>query len=133
MISERLKTEREGLGLSQQALADRLGISLRSQQNYEKGDRSPDCNYLAAMAAAGADVLYILTGQPISEAASSVDQGIDSARLAIAIEAVEEGLEETRRRLSPKKKAELVMAAYELINQTSQSRDNVIRLVRMAA
>lgn len=63
VISERLKTERENLGLSQQALADRLGIALRSQQNYEKGDRSPDANYLAAIAAAGADVRYILTGQ----------------------------------------------------------------------
>ena len=63
MISDRLKTERENLGLSQQALADRLGISLRSQQNYEKGDRNPDSAYLAAIAAAGADVLYILTGQ----------------------------------------------------------------------
>lgn len=63
MISERLKAERDNLGLSQQALADRLGISLRSQQNYEKGDRSPDANYLAALAAEGADVRYILTGQ----------------------------------------------------------------------
>jgi len=63
VISERLKSERENLGLSQQALADLLGISLRSQQNYEKGDRNPDSVYLAAIAAAGADVLYILTGQ----------------------------------------------------------------------
>ncbi len=63
MIAERLKSERENLGLSQQALADRLSISLRSQQNYEKGDRNPDSAYLAAIAAAGADVLYILTGQ----------------------------------------------------------------------
>lgn len=63
MISERLKTERERLGLSQQALADLLEISLRSQQNYEKGDRMPDAAYLSAIAAAGADVLYILTGQ----------------------------------------------------------------------
>lgn len=63
MISERLKSERENLGFSQQALADLLGISLRSQQNYEKGDRNPDSAYLAAIAAVGADVLYILTGQ----------------------------------------------------------------------
>ena len=63
MISERLKSERENLGFSQQALADLLGISLRSQQNYEKGERHPDSAYLAAIAAAGADVLYILTGQ----------------------------------------------------------------------
>ena len=77
MISERLKSERENLGLSQQALADLLGISLRSQQNYEKGDRSPDSAYLAAIAAAGADVLYILTGerssaQPAHDAAEQV-------------------------------------------------------------
>ena len=63
MISERLKAERESLGLSQQALADRVGVSLRSQQNYESGDRIPDATYLGAMAEAGADVLFILTGQ----------------------------------------------------------------------
>lgn len=36
---------------------------MRSQRNYEKGDRQPDASYLAAVSAAGADVLYILTGQ----------------------------------------------------------------------
>lgn len=133
MISDRLKVERDRLGCSQQALAERLGISLRSQQNYEKGDRSPDANYLAAIAAAGADVLYILTGTPVAQALSAKTQDIDLPRLAIAIEAVEEGLEETRRRLPAKKKAELFIAAYDLLGQSSQSRDNVIRLVRLAA
>ncbi len=61
-ISSRLIESRKTLGLSQQALADRVGIALRSQQNYEKGDRSPDADYLASLATAGADVLYILTG-----------------------------------------------------------------------
>ncbi|WP_048811776.1 helix-turn-helix domain-containing protein [Methylobacillus flagellatus] len=68
MIHERLKTEREALGLSQQALADQLGVSLRSQQNYEAGKRVPDGEYLAAIASLGADVLYILTGQRNSAA-----------------------------------------------------------------
>lgn len=63
MISERLKKVREELGLTQQGLADRLGVSLRTQQNYEAGKRAPDADYLAAIAAAGADVLYVLTGQ----------------------------------------------------------------------
>lgn len=63
MLSERLKQARKELGLSQQAMADRLGISLRSQQNYESGDRVPDATYLAAIAAVGVDVLYVLTGQ----------------------------------------------------------------------
>jgi hypothetical protein len=36
---------------------------MRSQRNYEKNERSPDAAYLSAIATAGADVLYILTGQ----------------------------------------------------------------------
>ena len=62
-ICDRLREVREALGLSQQALAERRGITARSQRNYESGERLPDAGYLAAIAAAGADVLYILTGQ----------------------------------------------------------------------
>ena len=62
-ISDRLREQRDAIGLSQQALADACGISLRSQQNYEKGLRSPDADYLAALHAQEVDVLYILTGQ----------------------------------------------------------------------
>ena len=62
-ICDRLREVREALGLSQQALAERCGITARSQRNYESGERLPDAAYLAAIAAVGADVLYILTGQ----------------------------------------------------------------------
>lgn len=61
-VAERLKAEREALGLSQQALAELCNVSARSQRNYESGERSPDAEYLGALAAAGADVLYVLTG-----------------------------------------------------------------------
>ncbi len=66
-IGDRLREVREQLGLSQQALADQCGVTMRSQRNYEKGERQPDAAYLAAIAAAGADVLYILTGQRSGE------------------------------------------------------------------
>ncbi len=62
-ISDRLVEGRKALGLSQQALADHVGISARSQRNYESGERSPDADYLAALVALGMDVVYILTGQ----------------------------------------------------------------------
>lgn len=61
-FSDRLREQRDALGLSQQALADGCGIALRSQQNYEKGLRSPDADYLAALHKQGFDVLYVLTG-----------------------------------------------------------------------
>jgi transcriptional regulator with XRE-family HTH domain len=67
MISERLKAEREALGLSQQALAEHLGVSLRSQQNYEAGARMPDAAYLAGLASINVDVLYVITGQRSQE------------------------------------------------------------------
>lgn len=62
-LFDRLREQRDAIGLSQQALADACGISLRSQQNYEKGLRSPDADYLVALHRQEIDVLYILTGQ----------------------------------------------------------------------
>lgn len=62
-IGERLREERERLGLSQPAFAEVGGVQKRAQINYEKDERHPDAAYLAAVAEAGVDVLYVLTGQ----------------------------------------------------------------------
>ncbi|WP_046857828.1 helix-turn-helix domain-containing protein, partial [Pseudomonas sp. CCOS 191] len=63
-FSERLREEeRAGLGLNQADLAAIGGVAKTSQFNYEKGDRSPDADYLAAVAEKGIDVLYVVTGQ----------------------------------------------------------------------
>ena len=43
------------------------GVSDRSQLNYEQGKRMPDAAYLARIAKAGADVLYIITGIRMGE------------------------------------------------------------------
>lgn len=71
-ISDRLREEREKLRLSQTAIAEIGGVQKRAQINYESGERLPDAGYLAAIAAAGADVCYILTGQR-SQAAAEID------------------------------------------------------------
>ena len=62
-IGERLREERGRLGLAQPALGAVGGVTKKTQMLYEAGERSPDAAYLAAIAAAGADVLYILTGE----------------------------------------------------------------------
>ena len=76
-ISDRLREERERLGLNQVEFGAVGGVKKLAQINYEKGERHPDSAYLAAIAAAGADVLYILTGerssaQPAHDAAEQV-------------------------------------------------------------
>lgn len=61
-IGERLKAERVRLKYSQDAFGDAAGVGKHSQIRYEKGERSPDGDYLAAVATLGADVLFIVTG-----------------------------------------------------------------------
>ena len=61
-IGERLREERARLGLNQGDFAAVAKVSKTTQFNYEKGERSPDAAYLEAVAAAGVDVLYVLTG-----------------------------------------------------------------------
>lgn len=62
-IGDRLKAERERLALNQTAFGELGGVKKLAQINYENGSRSPDAHYLEAIASAGADVLYIITGQ----------------------------------------------------------------------
>ncbi|KAB2905579.1 MAG: helix-turn-helix transcriptional regulator [Burkholderiaceae bacterium] len=62
-IGVRLRAERERLELTQDSFAEAVGVSKRSLINYEKGERSPDAELLAAAAVIGMDVLFVLTGQ----------------------------------------------------------------------
>ena len=58
-----MKEERQRLGLSQPAFAAIGETGKHSQINYEAGRTAPDTDYLAKIAEAGADIVYILTGQ----------------------------------------------------------------------
>jgi transcriptional regulator with XRE-family HTH domain len=140
-IGERLREVREALDFTQAQFAaiaaqsGARGATRQSQALYEKGERLPDAGYLSAIASAGADVLYVVTGRK-EVATPKPEQPVqfsDQHRLQLAIEAVEEGLAEMKRKLPPAKKAELIGAAYELMAQPEQAKNNVIRLVRVAA
>ena len=64
-VGERIRAERERLRLNQTAFADLAGVSKNTQINYEKGNRSPDTDYLTALDGAGVDTFYVLTGRRI--------------------------------------------------------------------
>ena len=61
-IGQRLREERNRLGENQEVFGRLGGVGKHAQINYEKGERSPDGDYFARIAAGGADVLYIITG-----------------------------------------------------------------------
>lgn len=129
MIGARIKEERLRLGMTQPQFAMACQASKRALIEWEKGATSPSAVQLSALGDAGADVLYIVTGRREQNA----QERIDARRLTIAIEAVEEGLEQANKTLPPYKKAELIKAAYDLITQPETGKSKVVELLRLVA
>ena len=100
----RLREERKKLALSQEQMAAFGGVQRNTQSLYERGERKPDIEYLANIAKAGADILYIITGKHIPIKSSTLNARetnlIDSYRAAAdegrkALEATAEAVVQT--------------------------------------
>lgn len=61
-FGQRLSEERKRIGLNQTEFGRIAGVTKTSQVNYESGERSPSVDYWQAIATAGVDVQYIITG-----------------------------------------------------------------------
>ncbi|MCC8379539.1 helix-turn-helix domain-containing protein [Xenorhabdus sp. PB30.3] len=61
-IGARLKEVRSHRKLNQTEFAALIGCSRGTQAYYERDERVPDANYLAALVNLGIDVMYVLTG-----------------------------------------------------------------------
>lgn len=73
-LGDRLREERERLELNQEQLGQIGGVNRNTQGKYEKGERSPDAAYLAAVAASGVDVLYVVTGMRTPKTTASISE-----------------------------------------------------------
>jgi transcriptional regulator with XRE-family HTH domain len=62
-IGERLKEERLRAGFTQVSLAQAVGVAQSTQTAYETNRRTPDAKYLAALAEAGLDIGYVVSGK----------------------------------------------------------------------
>lgn len=104
---ERLKEERKRLRMSQTRLAEIAGTTKNSQLNYEKGNVCPSSSYLEAIASAGVDVQYVLTGQrskepvltPEEKALLLLWRNATGPGKAAALAALQAGGEKNRRHL----------------------------------
>jgi transcriptional regulator with XRE-family HTH domain len=81
-IGERLAKERLRLGMTQSEFSGVIGLSRNSVTQYEAGNHQPGAEALVGMHAAGADVLYILTG--LRAESRKIDLDLD--RMAIALQ-----------------------------------------------
>ena len=124
---ERLLEERLRLGYGQGEFAALGGVGRGAQANYEKGLRQPDMAYLEAIAFAGADILYIVTG---ARSLRSADLHADLERYGMAWETLEMALEATGREMSPAKKRKAANALYRASKaQLALSQDQLARLI----
>ncbi len=130
-VPSRFKEERERLKANQSEVADWCAVAVKTVRRWEQGTPIPS-DKLAVLASHGADVQYILTGK---RAAPGRPVAVDHQLLTLVIEAVEEGLEEAELEMAPAKKAELVVALYDLYADTGKEVDKakVLRLIRTAA
>ena len=94
-LNERIKEERERLGYSQTAFAALAEASKHSQINWEKGVGTPTAAVLAAWAAHGLDVLYVVTGQRSGAAAAAPVAAEPAAQLSRRALAVAQNYEAT--------------------------------------
>ena len=106
----RLAATRTRLQLTQDEMADRLGVSKRSYCAYEAGDTSPNAKILAALAECGIDMAYLLTGRhfPLAVGKESLNEEL----LSQVIDGLEKLLAQTNRKLTPSAKAQQITAIY---------------------
>ncbi len=140
-LGERLNEQRRRRGYSQQALADAIGASKASVQNWEGSGGSVTFipgDKLEACARLGLDVQYILTGvesanlDTVAEEAGHyhVDTGnkrlIDPELLKSVIVGVEEYLVDSEQELEPDDKADLILILLDLVTSETVQREGAV-------
>ncbi|MCS2168175.1 helix-turn-helix domain-containing protein [Scandinavium manionii] len=80
-LGYRLKEERSRKGLNQTDFAALAGGSRGAQATYERDEKKPGGAYLTALANAGVDVLYVLTGRKNPDIGDVTDDEIELIKL----------------------------------------------------
>ena len=84
-IGQRIRYERQRIGLSQADLASLVGVHRKTQGNYELGARKADAHYLQELATAGVDISYVLTGESSNEALQAYRSVLDAIRVELRL------------------------------------------------
>jgi transcriptional regulator with XRE-family HTH domain len=132
-IGRRLAVVRETSGLAQNAFAERLGVSPRAYQNWERGEREIPAAVLRALYEQfDIDPLWVLTGpgdQPIQR-----DVRPNPGLVGDVVLAVELWLQRRHRTLTLKKKAHLVALLYkQFLNVGEVQAESLDSLLKLAS
>ena len=120
---ERLGLVRAHFALSQTVMAQRVGLSLRAYQNYERGEREiPVALVHALYEKFRVDPVWLLTGEGSMMLAEEQRKRLDQALLDRVVEAVEQFEAGLKKPLSIEHKSRLIGLLYEksqLLNEVT--------------
>lgn len=92
-IGQRLAYIRAQSGESQTEIAERVGVALRTWQNYEQDKRQPDAEALVSLFRLGWSPTWVLTGmEPLLGAGLGTSQDLSGEALMVSHELAEEAL-----------------------------------------
>jgi len=104
-FGKRLAEERKRLGLKQAEFGARVGVDVPRQSLYENDRRELRADYLARVAEAGVDIVYVVTGRRgeggrLGEGASALitDHAALPREMRLAVERLAHALREAFRR-----------------------------------
>lgn len=80
-LGSRLREERERKGLNQTEFAALASGSRGAQATYERDEKIPGGAYLMGLAAAGVDILYVLTGQKTPDIKGISDEELELVKI----------------------------------------------------
>lgn len=135
-IGARIRCARENFGFTRPVFSEKFGVSVRTLENNEHGRNEPGASLFLPFVALGVSANWLLTGEGqmlVADIKPEQSYAIDFQCLKKSVQAVEEGLSGSTRRIDPAKKAELILAVYDLFQEPSVSKENVLKLVRLAA
>ena len=71
---DRLREERKRIGLNQAEMGELGNVTKMTQLRYEQNESAPTITYLEAVAKAGVDVQYVVTGQRTTGGVMAADE-----------------------------------------------------------
>ena len=138
-FAERLKEIRLKKNLTQEAFAEIAGVTKKSQINYEKGERSPDADYLMHLAEAGMDVKYLLSGKRDRSKLNHIQGQLldfydsadsDSRAVVFDLFMIEQSGESPRQILTYKQNVMEYLTGHRQYGETSQEETELLHLWR---
>jgi transcriptional regulator with XRE-family HTH domain len=130
-LGQRLRAERVRRAASGTDFAQALGVTERTQRNYESDERVPDARYLAAALSLGVDVEFVLGGHRRS--VRLLSEGAEATAVVAAVNIVEEVCTARSAGLSAYKKARLVAVVHrQIVAGLNPSAADVAGLVDLA-